>query len=73
MVQPFYTLDIDRNTHILGVALVISTEKANTLLEWEHINDRMIKGRFNSKHSKLTTILCYASNNDSDKGDKEDL
>ena len=58
--------------HIRGVALVISKQKANTLLEWEPISDRIMKARFNSKHCKLTIILCYASTNESDKEDKED-
>ncbi|KAK2187090.1 hypothetical protein NP493_179g01048 [Ridgeia piscesae] len=60
------------DTHIRGVALVISKQKANTLLEWEPISDRIMKARFNSKHCKLTIILCYAPTNASDKEDKED-
>ena len=60
------------DTHIRGVALVISKQKANTLLEWEPISDRIMKERFNSKHCKLTIILCYAPTNESDKEDKED-
>ena len=31
-----------------------------------------MKARFNSKHCKLTIILCYALTNESDKEDKED-
>ena len=60
------------DTHIRGVALVISKQKANTLLEWEPISDRIMKARFNSKNCKLTIILCYAPTNESDKEDKED-
>ena len=60
------------DTHIRGVALVISKQKANTLLEWEPISNRIMKARFNSKHCKLTIILCYAPTNESDKEDKED-
>ena len=60
------------DTHIRGVALVISKQKANTLLEWEPISDRIMKARFNSKHCKLTIILFYAPTNESDKEDKED-
>ena len=37
-----------RDTHLHETALIVSEEKANTLLEWEPINDRMIKARFNS-------------------------
>ena len=61
------------DTYIRGVALVISSkQKANTLLEWEPISDRIMKALFNSKHCKLTVILCYAPTNESDKEDKED-
>ena len=60
------------DTHIRGVVLVISKQKANTLLEWEPISDRIMKARFNSKHCKLTIILCYAPTNESDIEDKED-
>jgi len=42
------------------------------LLEWEPISDRIMKAPFNSKHCKLTIILCYAPTNESDKDDKED-
>ena len=61
-----------RDTHIRGVALAIAKKKANTLLEWEPISDRMIKACFNSKHCKLTIILGYAPTNESDKEDKKD-
>ena len=59
-------------THIRCVALVISKQKANTLLEWEPIIVRIMIARVNFKHCKLTIILCYAPTNESDKEDKED-
>ena len=34
------------DTHIRGVAIVISKQKANTLLEWEPISDRIMKAHF---------------------------
>ena len=34
-------------------------------MEWEPINERLIKARFNSKYCKLTIIQCYAPTNDS--------
>ena len=70
LVQQYYTQDT--RIHIRGVALVISKHKANTLLEWEPFSDRIMKARFNTKHCKLTIILCYAPTNESDKEDKED-
>ena len=46
--------------HVRGAALIVSKEKANTLLEWEPVSDRMFRARFNSKNCKLTIIQCYA-------------
>ena len=62
----------DTATHIHGTALIVSKEKVNTLLEWETINDKMIKARFNSKHCKPTIIQCYAPTNEAEGKEKED-
>lgn len=58
--------------HIHGVAIVISKEKANTLLEWEPINDRLIRARFNSAHTKLTLVQCYSPTNEAEEEVKDD-
>ena len=42
----------------------MNREFANTLMEWEPINERLNKARFNSKYGKLTIIQCYALTND---------
>ena len=59
------------NQHTCGVALIISKEKFNTLLEWEPLSERLMRARFNSKHCKLTIIQCYTPTNEAeeDKGD----
>ena len=57
--------------HVHGVALIVSKEKAKTLVEWEPVNDRKIRARFNSKHCKLT-IQCFAPTNEGEKEDKDD-
>ena len=50
----------------------MNRESANTLMEWEPINERLIKARFNSKYCKLTIIQCYAPTNDSEDDMKEE-
>ena len=56
----------------MGVALIMNKQSASTLMEWEPINERLIKARFTSKYCKLTIIQCYAPTNDSEDEVKED-
>ena len=60
------------DTHHRGVALIMNQQSVCTLMEWEAINVRLIKTRFNSKYCKLTIIQCYAPTNDSEDEVKED-
>ena len=60
-----------KDTHHRGVALIMNRESANTLMEWEPINETLIKARFNSKYCKLT-IIHYAPTNDSEDDMKEE-
>ena len=48
-----------KDTHHRGVALIMNSESANTLMEWEPINERLIKARFklllyNAMHQQMT-------------------
>lgn len=61
-----------QETHSQGVAIIISKAKTKSLIEWEPINERFIRARFDSKYCKLTIIQCYAPTNEADTELKED-
>ena len=56
-----------QNTHYRGITLIMNKQSVSTLMEWEPINERLIK------YCKLTIIQCYAPTNDSEDEVKEDL
>lgn len=60
------------NIHAHGVAILISKDKAKTLLEWEPVSERLIRVRLNSKFCKLTILQCYAPTNEVEEEVKED-
>ena len=62
----------DTHQHHRGVALIMNRESANTLMEWEPINERLIKARINSKYYNRTIIQYYAPTNDSEDAMKEE-
>ena len=57
--------------HIRGVALIVSKEKVNSLLEWEAVSDRMIRAGFSSEHCILSIKQCYAATNEANEEDKD--
>ena len=46
-----------QDTHHRGVALIMNTQSASTLMVWEPINERLIKAHFISKYCKITILL----------------
>ena len=48
---------------------MLSPFAAKSLLSYECIFDRLMVARFNSIHSKLTIIMCYASTNSETRSD----
>ena len=56
--------------HERCVTTIVSIARANTLFEWEEIGERLIRGRFNSKHAKLTIFQCNAPTNEAEDDDK---
>ena len=59
------------NVHERGVAIIIKRKQSKSLMEWEPVNERIIRARFFSRHSKLTVIQCYAPTNDATDEEKE--
>ncbi len=49
----------------------MNKESAKCLIEWEPINERLIKARYNSTYAKTTKIQCYSPTNDADEEVKD--
>ena len=50
------------------VAILINPIASKALMEWEPVDERLVRARFNSRYCKLTVIVCYApTNNESDE------
>ena len=56
-----------------GVAIMMSQRAKKTLIGWTHVNKRMIKARFYSKHKKVTIIQVYSPTNEATEDKKEDF
>ena len=61
--------------HTEGVALMLSHEAQNALINWEAAGPRIIYASFKTKKEniKLNIIQCYAPTNDKDEETKEDF
>ena len=56
--------------HESGVALILNQNANKSLIDWEPVNERIIKARFFSKYIKLSVIQVYAPTNDADEENK---
>ena len=54
-----------------GVALILKKGLNKALIEWQLVNERLTRARFNGKHTKLSIIQCYAPINDADDEDTD--
>ncbi|KAL3865781.1 hypothetical protein ACJMK2_043136 [Sinanodonta woodiana] len=59
------------NVHREGVAIIISKNKANTILQWKPINERLLYVMMNSKYAKLSVVAAYAPTDDAEEEDKD--
>ena len=57
----------DDEIHGEGVAIMMTKEVGDALIDWVPINEMIIKARFFSKHIKLTIIHTYAPTEGADK------
>jgi exonuclease III len=59
--------------HHGGVAIVMNRNVTKAMLEYEPVNIRIIRARFQAKLGKLTIIQCYAPTNEADDEEKTDF
>jgi len=60
------------DVHGRGVAIVIGKNKhSESLVEWEPMNEKIVRATFFSKHIKLTVVQRYAPIDEASEEEKE--
>ena len=65
--------DEDGVPHVKGVAVIMTKEASQCLLEWEPVSERIIVTRFQSRVQNITIVQVYAPTNDAEEEDKENF
>ena len=68
-----YSGQEEDQSHMFGVALLMSPEAMRALVSWEPVSPRILMARYNSKGRKVTIIQCYAPTNTANANDKEEF
>ena len=56
-----------------GVALMMTKQTSQALLQWTPVSPRILKARFIGAHVKLSVIVCYAPTNDATDEAKDEF
>ncbi|KAK2708324.1 hypothetical protein QYM36_014061 [Artemia franciscana] len=56
-----------------GVGMALSSRAKKCLVDWEPINERILRARFATSQAKLTVIVVYAPTNDTVDQTKDDF
>ena len=59
--------------HMYVVAIIIQKKTCQITYSWTPMSDRLIRARFQSRHSKLTITQCYAPTNDKEEEVKQEI
>ncbi|GFR97317.1 craniofacial development protein 2-like [Elysia marginata] len=59
------------DNHQEGVALILSKKHANSIIQWEPINERLLYFRLNSKFAKTSIVVGYVPTDMAENEDKD--
>ena len=54
-----------------GVGFILNKRVKDSILDWEPVNDRILRIRLDSKHIKTTIVQCYAPTSEHDEEGKD--
>ena len=70
--QFIYSGSLEENaTHHKGVGIMMTRNTEKALIEWEPMNERIIRARFNARFRNVSVISVYAPTNDTNRNEKD--